>query len=66
MDRLMLMGGRAAGLLGLALIAFAVLVRLAGYYTIGSFQAVTLLVAGMGAVMVGCFGLLWAMSTRPQ
>jgi hypothetical protein len=64
MERLMLRGGRAAGLLGLLLIGFAVLVRLAGYYTIGGFQAVTLLVAGMGAVMVGCFGLLWAMTAK--
>lgn len=64
MDRLILTVGRGAGLAGIALIAFAAVARLAGHYTIGDFQAVTLLVAGMGGVMVGCFGLLWSLVDR--
>jgi hypothetical protein len=64
MDRLILTAGRVAGLLGIAVIAFAAIARLAGHYTIGDFQAVTLLVAGMGGVMVGCFGLLWSLAER--
>lgn len=64
MEQLMLQGGRAAGLLGLALIAFAVVARLSGHYVVGGFQSATLLVAGMGAMLIGCFGLLWTLVQR--
>ncbi len=64
MDKWMFQGGRAAGLLGLAMILFAVGARLAGFYVVGGFQAVTILVGGMGALLVGCFGLLWTLAAR--
>lgn len=64
MNQLMLMGGRAAGLIGLLLVVFAGVARLAGHYVVGGFQAVTLLSAGMGALLIGCFALLWVMTDR--
>ncbi len=64
MEQLMLQGGRAAGLIGLALIAFAAAARLSGHYVVGGFQSITLLMAGMGAVLIGCFGLLWTLAQR--
>ncbi len=64
MNQLMLQGGRAAGLIGLLLVVFAAGARLAGNYVIGGFQAVTLLSAGMGALLVGCFALLWVMTDK--
>jgi len=62
MDQLMLNGGRVAGLVGLLLVAVAVVARLMGMYVIGGFQAATLLMAGMGALLVGCFALLWVLA----
>jgi hypothetical protein len=64
MNQLMLLGGRAAGLIGLLLVVFAAGARLAGNYVVGGFQAVTLLSAGMGALLVGCFALLWVMTDK--
>ncbi len=64
MNQLMLMSGRAAGLIGLLLVVFAGVARLAGHYVIGGFQAATLLSAGMGALLIGCFALLWVMTDR--
>jgi len=54
------------GLLGIVLMAVSVAARLAGRYWVGDFQAGTLLLGGLGAVTVGCFLLLWAMSERGQ
>jgi len=54
------------GLLGIVLMAVSVGARLAGRYWVGDFQAGTLLLGGLGAVTVGCFLLLWAMSERGQ
>lgn len=64
MDQLMLNGGRVLGLVGLLLAAFAVVSRLMGHYVIGGFQSVTLLMAGMAALLAGCFGLLWALTAQ--
>jgi hypothetical protein len=63
---LLVRAGQLAGLLGILLMALSVAARLAGRYTVGDFQAGTLMVAGAGAVTVGCFLLLWAMSERGQ
>jgi hypothetical protein len=64
MDQLMLTGGRIVGLLGLLLAAVAVVSRLMGLYTLGGFQSVTLLMAGMAALLAGCFALLWALTAQ--
>jgi hypothetical protein len=42
----------------------SVAARLAGHYTLFRFQLVTLLLAGTGAVSVGCFLLLWVVVER--
>jgi len=61
---LLLRGGQLAGLVGMAMIFASVLVRLAGRYTFGGFQTGTLMLAGIGAVGVGCFLLLWLLAER--
>jgi hypothetical protein len=66
MHMLLVRAGQLAGLLGILLMVLSVAARLAGRYTVGDFQAGTLMVAGAGAVTVGCFLLLWAMSERGQ
>lgn len=62
MNALMLVTGRGVGLLGLVLCAIAVIGRLAGNHWIGGFQAVTLLFAGVAAMVAACFLLLWTMT----
>ena len=64
MNALLSRGGQLAGLLGIVLMAASVAGRLAGRFTIGDFQTGTLMLAGIGAVSVGCFLLLWAMAER--
>ena len=66
MHMLLVRAGQLAGLLGILLMVLSVAARLVGRYTVGDFQAGTLMVAGAGAVTVGCFLLLWAMSERGQ
>jgi hypothetical protein len=64
MDRLLLRAGQSSGLLGMLLIAAAVAVRLSGRFTLGGFATGTLMLAGIGAVGVGCFLLLWLLARR--
>jgi hypothetical protein len=64
MDHALLMGGRLAGLLGLALVAFAVIARLLGHYTFAGFQSATLLAGGMAVLLAGCFALLWVLTAQ--
>jgi hypothetical protein len=64
MNALMLRGGQTVGLLGVLLMVVSVAARLAGHYTLFRFQLVTLLLAGTGAVSVGCFLLLWVVVER--
>ena len=66
MNGLLLRSGQAAGLLGIVLMGVSVLARLTGRYTVGDFQTGTLMIAGSGAVTIGCFLLLWAISERGQ
>lgn len=66
MNTLLTRAGQLAGLLGILLMAASILARLTGRYTIGDFQAGTLMIAGAGTVTVGCFLLLWAISERGQ
>lgn len=55
--------GLVAGLAGIALLLISVLARLAGHFTLGTFATGTLMLAGLSAVSVGCFLLLWAMTS---
>jgi hypothetical protein len=64
MNTILLRGGQAAGLLGFAVIVVAALARLAGNYTLGGLATSTLMLAGIGAVNVGVFCLLWLQLDR--
>ena len=64
MNVLLLWLGRAAGLTGLLLCFVAGTLRVSGQYWIGGFQAITLLQAGVAAMVAGCFLLLWALTTN--
>ena len=64
MEAIMLKGGQLAGLLGIVLMLVSVVGRLAGMFWFGGFQTGTLMLAGIGAVSVGCFLLLWAIASR--
>ena len=55
---------RAAGLLGLVLVVVAAVVRFAGAYWVGGFQAGTLLLAGIAGMTFGCFCMLVALTQR--
>lgn len=54
------------GLLGVLLMVVSVTARVAGHFTLFHFHLVTLLLAGIGAVSVGCFLLLWAVAERER
>lgn len=58
MNSLFLRAGQAAGFLGLAICAFAAIVRLSGQYWIAGFQLGTLLLGGIACIAAGCFLLL--------
>jgi hypothetical protein len=64
MNTILLRGGQAAGILGFLVIVVAALARLAGNYTLGSLSTGTLMLAGIGAVNVGVFCLLWLLIER--
>jgi hypothetical protein len=61
---LLLRGGQLTGLIGILLIVVSVVARLGGKFTLGGFATGTLMLAGMGAVSVGCFLLLWLLAER--
>lgn len=58
MDNLLLWLGRIAGLGGVLLCIFAVVLRLRGTYWIASFQVGTVLAAGAVAMIFGCLCFL--------
>jgi hypothetical protein len=64
MNTVLLLGGRLIGLLGILSMAVSVAARLAHNFTLGGFETGTLLLAGIGAVSVGCFLLLWMLVER--
>ena len=64
MNALLLRGGQLVGLLGVLMLVISVAARLAGHFTLFHFQLVTLMLAGIGAVSVGCFLLLWSVAER--
>ncbi len=64
MTNLMLRGGQIAGLIGLVMMAVAIVTRMTGHYVIGNFESGSMLIAGIGAAVAGCFGLLWSIAAR--
>ncbi|GIX28409.1 MAG: hypothetical protein KatS3mg123_2290 [Burkholderiales bacterium] len=64
METLLLWIGRLAGLAGVLVCAVAVAVRLSGAYWLAGFQAGTLLLAGMAAMLMGCLSLLMLLTSR--
>jgi hypothetical protein len=64
MNAVLLRGGQLAGVLGILLMVVSVLARLAGKFTLGGYATGTLLLAGVGAVGVGCFLLLVLLAQR--
>ena len=53
--------GRLAGSLGALVTGLAVLARATGSFHLGSFEAMTLLQAGVAAMVLGCLAYLAAM-----
>lgn len=64
MDKMLLNIGRAAGLAGAAVFAFAIAARLLGVFWLGGFQVGTLMQAGVAAMVLGCFSLLLVLAGR--
>jgi hypothetical protein len=64
MDNLLVMLGRLAGIAGVVLCLVAGLARVLGQFYLGGFSVASLLQAGMGGLLIGCFLLLLAMHQR--
>ena len=62
MNNSMVMVGRTAGMLGVALSAGSGIARLAGFHWIGKFETLTILQAGIAGIALGCFCLLLALT----
>ncbi|HMT80834.1 MAG TPA: hypothetical protein PKD66_10710 [Azonexus sp.] len=58
MNHSLLLLGRSAGLLGLLLSLISGTTRLAGVHWLAGFEALTILQAGIAAMVLGCFCLL--------
>ena len=65
MIELLKWSARAAGLLGVVLVAVSVAVRFTGSYSLGSFQIGTVMQAGMAAMLFACLAYLAIMAERP-
>ena len=66
MEILLLWTGRLAGIVGLALSAWAVFTRLTGAYFSAGFQIGTILLAGMAGMLVACLCLLFVLTERSR
>ncbi len=66
MEGLLLLLGRAAGLLGLLVCLASGLVRLSGKFYLAGFQLATLLQAGIGLTVAACFLLLLVLTRAGQ
>jgi hypothetical protein len=62
MNELLLRAGQLAGVVGILLMVVAGVARLSGRFALGGFGTGTLLLAGIAAVGVGCFVLLWVLA----
>ena len=58
MNSSLLLLGRSSGLLGLALCLISGITRLAGVHWLAGFETLTILQAGIGGMVFGCFCLL--------
>src|ERR1700682_6791707 len=56
MNKLLRWTGRSAGVIGILLCVVSVVAPAGGMFVIGSFQVGTLLQAGVGSMVLGCFG----------
>ena len=56
--------GRVAGVIGVLVCALGAIARVTGHYTVGNYQAGTLLLAGIASMVAGCLALLWAITSR--
>ena len=66
MNGALVLFGRVVGAIGVAICVLASAARFTGHYTLGSYQAGTLLLAGTASMVAGCLALLWAMSSRDR
>lgn len=64
MDNLLVMLGRLAGLAGVVLCLVAGIARILGQFYLAGFSVASLLQAGMGGLLIGCFALLLALHGR--
>jgi len=62
MNNFLVLLGRSAGLVGLILCLVSGFSRLAGMHWFGGFETVTVLLAGIGGMVFGCFCLLFALT----
>ena len=61
---LLILAGRLAGVVGILVVVAAVAARALGHFWVGGLQTGTLLVGGIGAVCIGAFLLLVALTVR--
>lgn len=66
METLLLWVGRLAGVGGVVLCTWAVVIRVRGSYFAGGFQVGTVLQAGMTAILIGCLCLLVVLTNRSR
>ena len=66
MEILLLWAGRLAGLAGVLICGWAAFHRLSGDFFASGFQVGTLLLAGMAAMVLGCFCFLLVLTGRPR
>ena len=64
MENLLVMLGRIAGIAGAVICLVAGFARLLGHFYIAGFSVASLLQAGIGGLLIGCFMLLLAMHHR--
>lgn len=64
MEKLLLWLGRASGIAGALVCIVAIAARLTDTYLVISFQAGTLLLAGVAAMLMGCLCLLNVLTLR--
>ena len=65
METALLWIGRLAGLVGVLACLIAIGTRLTGAFWIGGFQAGTLVLAGIAAMVFGCLAHLVVLTLRP-
>ena len=65
MTSLLLPLGRLAGFAGFFICLASGLARLAGLYAVAGFEMLTLLQAGIGGMVFGCFCLLLVLANKP-